>query len=178
MITIRCETENDIAAREALLDRAMGPGRAGKPSEKLRRNRLPAEGLALVAEMPDGQIAGSIRLWPVNAGAVPALLLGPLGVDPAHHGEGIGAKLMRMAIAEATFRGHGAILLVGDAPYYGRFGFSATRTASIAMPGPVDPARFLALELTPGALEGAAGEVMAAGRLAPRKAAPALRKAA
>ena len=178
MITIRLETPSDIIAREALLDDAMGAARVKKASEKLRRNRLPAEGLALVAETPDGQIVGTVRLWQVNAGGAPALLLGPLGVDPAHHGAGIGSRLMRMAIAEATWRGHGAILLVGDAPYYERFGFCALPAGRLAMPGPVDPARFLALELKDGALAKDAGDVIASGRLGARKAIPAVKKAA
>jgi predicted N-acetyltransferase YhbS len=178
MTTIRCETASDTQAREALLDAAMGPGRKLKASEALRRNRLPAAGLALVAEAEDGTLAGTVRLWPVLAGGVPALLLGPLEVAPAHHGSGIGSRLMRMALAEAAWRGHGAVLLVGDAPYYARFGFSAGLTQRLAMPGPVDPARFLALELKEGALTGAAGEVMAAGQLVSRPARASLERAA
>lgn len=171
MTMIRCETYLDIASREALLDAAMGPTRRQKPSEALRRNRLPAEGLALVAECLDGTLAGTVRLWPVLAGDTPALLLGPLAVDPAEAGAGIGSRLMRMAIAEAAWRGHGAILLVGDAAYYQRFGFSAEPAHGLAMAGDVDPARFLALELRPGALATARGMVMAAGRFDRRRAA-------
>ncbi|MGQ8634660.1 GNAT family N-acetyltransferase, partial [Agrobacterium sp. DKPNP3] len=93
-----------------------------------------------------------------------ALLLGPLAVDAAHEGKGIGSALMRAAIGEATRRGHGAILLVGDAPYYERFGFFADKTQHLMMPGPFERGRFLALELKSGWLEGAAGMLVAAGR--------------
>ncbi len=167
-ITIRPEVAADEAAREALLDLAMGEGRRKKASEKLRRRRLPAEGLAFVAAAETGEILATVRLWPVLAGAHPALLLGPLAVAPEAQGTGIGSRLMRRALAEAAFRGHGAVILVGDAPYYARFGFSAELTLALDMPGPVDRARFLALELQPGALAGASGMVAAAGRLAGR----------
>jgi len=159
------ESPADAAGREALLDRAMGPGRKRKSSEKLRRGRRPAEGLAFVARDATGQIVGTVRLWDVAVdGGAAALLLGPLAVHPAVKGGGIGSALMRHAIEEATRLGHGAILLVGDAPYYGRFGFSADRTAALAMPGPYERHRLLALELRPGALDGARGVIKAAGR--------------
>lgn len=163
---IEAERPADKAAREALLDRAMGPGRKRKSSEALRRGRLPAEGLALVARSADGAVLGTVRLWNVTlgAGGRPALLLGPLAVEPAVKSAGIGSALMRQAIAEARDLGHGAILLVGDEPYYGRFGFSAERTGGLAMPGPYERHRLLALELTQGALDGACGTITASGR--------------
>ena len=176
------ETPADVVAREALLDVAMGAGRRKKSSEKLRRGRVPAEGLALVARDGQGHVIGTVRLWNVEAGvgrdgvAVDALLLGPLAVDPAHEGQGIGAALMRAAISEATSRGHGAILLVGDAPYYERFGFFAEKTQHLVMPGPFARERFLALELKQGWLEGAAGMLTASGRKLSR--ASTLRRAA
>jgi predicted N-acetyltransferase YhbS len=177
-VSIREERAEDAQAREALLDAAMGPARRRKSSEKLRRHRLPAEGLALVAEDAQGRIVGSVRLWHVLAGLRPALLLGPLAVAQSLQGQGVGGKLMRRAIAEASFRGHCAILLVGDAPFYGRFGFSAELTRGLDMPGPVDPARFLALELRAGSLEGAGGALVASGRLASRTGPLALDRAA
>lgn len=164
------ENAGDVVARERLLDRAMGEGRFRKSSEKLRRGRLPAEGLALVARDGDGHVIGTVRLWNVEAGVdgsgnpVPALLLGPLAVDPDHEGKGIGGALMRAAITEAASRGHGAVLLVGDAPFYERFGFFAGKTAHLVMPGPFERHRFLALELKDGWLEGAAGMLVASGR--------------
>lgn len=109
-----------------------------------------------------------MRLWSVTAGpGRPALLLGPLAVDPARQGEGLGALLMQDAIGRAKALGHRAILLVGDAPYYARFGFSAEATKALWLPGPVDRERFLGLALAPGALENAAGLVQATGDVAP-----------
>lgn len=163
--TIETELPADVAAREVLLDRAMGPGRKRKSSEKLRRGRLPAEGLALVARSADGNLAGTVRLWNVTlgVGGQPALLLGPLAVEPAVKSAGIGSALMRHVITQARRLGHGAILLVGDEPYYGRFGFSAERTGALAMPGPYERHRLLALELKSGALDGACGIITASG---------------
>jgi predicted N-acetyltransferase YhbS len=163
MITIRDEIASDIAAREALLDRCLGERRTAKSSERLREGRLPAEGLALTAER-DGELVATVRLWHVEANGMPALLLGPLAVAPALQGEGLGRAMMREAIWRAACRGHGAILLVGDAPYYSRFGFSAAGMADLAMPGPVERERFLGLELRDGALAGASGVLVATGR--------------
>ncbi|MER8505091.1 N-acetyltransferase [Mesorhizobium sp. M0955] len=163
---IVAETAADIASREALLDRAMGPKRRKKSSEKLRRGRRPSEGLAFVARDASGTVAGTVRLWDVvlGEGGKTALLLGPLAVDPALKNAGIGSALMHHAIAEAARLGHAAILLVGDAPYYKRFGFSAAKTGPLAMPGPYERHRLLALELVEGALDGAQGTLKAAGR--------------
>ena len=164
------ENPGDVIARERLLDATMGPDRRRKSSEAIRRNRVPAEGLALVARDEAGHVIGTVRLWNVQAGVtpggrpVPALLLGPLAVDCRHEGKGIGGALMRAAILEARNRDHGAILLVGDAPYYERFGFSADKTRTLMMPGPFARDRFLALELRDGWLEGAAGIIVPAGR--------------
>ncbi|MDR6873611.1 putative N-acetyltransferase YhbS [Bosea sp. BE125] len=164
MITIREEIPSDAVAREALLDLCLGERRAAKSSERLREGRLPAQGLALTAER-DGEVVATVRLWHVEAGGVAALLLGPLAVAPALQGEGVGKAMMREVIWRAACRGHGAILLVGDAPYYERFGFSAALTRDLAMPGPVERERFLGLELRDGALAGARGMLTATGRL-------------
>ena len=115
---------------------------------------------------------GTVRLWNIEAGTrddrpVPALLLGPLAVDPQLAGTGIGAALMRHAIAEAATLGHAAILLVGDPEYYARFGFCADATAMLAMPGPFEPRRLQALELAQDHLHGASGIIAPAGRPAP-----------
>jgi len=168
MIAIRNERLSDAAAREALLDRAYGSARFTKSSARLRENRLPAEGLSFVAV--DGRkLVGTARLWNVSAGpGCPALLLGPLAVDPARQGHGIGAALMRHAIVAARELGHRAVLLIGDAPYYSRFGFSAEQTGALWMPGPYEQSRLLALELVPGALEGARGLIGATGAMAPK----------
>lgn len=169
---ISAETERDVVERDRLLDRAMGPKWRRKSSEKLRRGRKPSEGLALVARDGNGAVTGTVRLWDVSLGegGVSALLLGPLAVDPALKSGGMGSALMRQAIAEATRLGHRAILLVGDAAYYGRFGFSAEKTGSLAMPGPYERHRFLALELVSGALDGAAGVLKPTGRKVGAKA--------
>jgi predicted N-acetyltransferase YhbS len=168
MITIRNETLNDSAAREALLDRAFGDARFAKAAERLREGRLPAEGLSLIAE-DNNCVVGTVRLWHVVAGpARPALLLGPLAVDDAWRGLGIGAALMRRATEAAQELGHTALLLVGDAPYYARFGYSAEKTGSLWMPGPYERDRLLALELTAGALDGARGLIGASGQREPK----------
>ena len=164
------ENPGDVLARERLLDAAMGPNRRKKSSEAIRRDRIPAEGLALVARDEAGHVIGTVRLWNIQAGvspegrAVPALLLGPLAVDSAHEGKGIGGALMRAAILEAKKLGHGAILLVGDAPYYERFGFSTDKARTLLMPGPFERHRFLGLELKEGWLAGAAGIIVPTGR--------------
>ena len=168
MVAIRSELPPDVAAREALLDVAYGPGRFAKPSQRLRERRAPA--LSLVAHAED-RLVGTVRLWPVAVAGLAdtgraALLLGPLAVHPDCRRRGIGAALMRRAIRAARLAGHAAVLLVGDAAYYGRFGFSTAKTAALAMPGPFAPERLLALELVPGALDGAHGVIRAA---APRR---------
>lgn len=175
MIRIRDEIAADAPARETLLDRCLGERRTAKSSERLREGRLPAEGLALTAEL-DGEIVGTVRLWHVEANGVPALMLGPLAVKPELQGEGLGKMLMREALWRAACRGHGAVILVGDASYYARFGFDPALTRDLAMPGPVERERFLAIELRDGALDGAHGVLIAAGELA-EGVAP-LRKAA
>jgi predicted N-acetyltransferase YhbS len=171
MVTIRRERTADRAAREQLLDAAYGPVRFTKPSQQLRNGRNPADGLSFVAA-EDGRVVGTVRLWTVSAGADrPALLLGPLAVDPAYRKRGIGAALMQRAMREAARLGYGAVLLVGDASYYGRFGFSADRTAGLWLPGPYEPHRLLACELVAGSLDGARGLIRAP-RPAPSRLAP------
>mgnify|MGYP001765181509 CR=1 FL=1 len=167
------ERDGDVVARERLLDAAMGPERFRKTSERLRAGRKPA--LAMVARDETGRLIGTVRLWHVAAGGRAALLLGPLAVDAARRCDGVGGALMRAAIAAATQAGHGAILLVGDAPYYTRFGF-ARAPRVVHMPGPVELDRFLALELRAGALDGAEGRLVATGERAGRRR--ATRKAA
>jgi predicted N-acetyltransferase YhbS len=162
-VTIHAETRFDVVARERLLDAAFGPARFAKTCERLRESRSPAEGLAFTARA-DGRLIGTIRLWSIVAGGVPALLLGPLAVDRAHEGRGVGGALMRHALGEARRLGHRAVILVGDAPYYARFGFSRAPVADLLLPGPVNAARFLGLELEPGALAPAIGLVVPSGR--------------
>jgi predicted N-acetyltransferase YhbS len=162
MVTIIPEKEIHVPQREALLDRAFGPKRRRKTSERLREGRIPADSLAFAAVNRSGRLIGTVRLWDIDAGtAGKALLLGPVAVDARHRGRGLGSALMRHAIAAAQVQGARAILLVGDQPFYSRFGF--VKLDGLALPGPVDPDRFLGLELEPGALAGATGLVAAAG---------------
>ena len=165
MVTIRAELSSDIGQREALLDRAFGLKRFRKTSEKLRKGRVSAFAFSAVDE--NGRLVGTIRLWNIIAGsASDALLLGPLAVDDAQSGKGIGTALMNHALAAAKQAGHPAILLVGDQPYYQRFGFEQGLTRSLHLPGPVERGRFLGLELVEGALDGAEGLVCASGGMA------------
>jgi predicted N-acetyltransferase YhbS len=168
---IRAERPEDVQARETLLDAAFGAARFEKTSERLRAGRQPADGLALVAGA-GAALIGTVRLWPVRAGRVDALMLGPLAVARSHRGLGVGAQLMRAAVAGASARGHRAIVLVGDAPYYERFGFDGELTRGLALPGPVERDRFLGLELIPGALRSAKGLVVATGCRAPGRVPP------
>lgn len=164
MVTIRTEIASDVVSRERLLDKAFGKTRVRKTSERLREGRLPADGLAFTAVDGKGRVVGTVRLWSIIAGSAgPSLLLGPLAVDCKAQGKGLGRALMEHAINSARVMGHDSILLVGDAPYYTRFGFDVAKTRSLHLPGPVDRNRFLGLELTPGALDGAEGLIVASG---------------
>lgn len=168
-VAVEDEREGDAEAREALLDRAFGPARFRKTCQKLRAGRLPAQGLALVARV-EGQLVGTVRQWHVAAGGVPAVMLGPLAVDLRYRDLGIGARLMQESIARAAALGHRAILLVGDAPYYERFGFARRHTLGLRLPGPVEAERFLGLALTSDAFAAAHGLVRPTGPAAmPRK---------
>jgi predicted N-acetyltransferase YhbS len=156
---IRAERASDVAAREALLDACFGENRHQRTCQRLRDGRAPAEGLALSA-VREGRLVGTVRLWHVSAGGRPALMLGPLAVDAASRKLGLGAALMEYALAAARARGHGAVILLGDAPYYARFGFSAEKTGELMLPGPFERERLLALELREGALDGAWGMIV------------------
>jgi predicted N-acetyltransferase YhbS len=168
MVTIRHERSTDTPARERLLDAAFGAARWDKASECVREGRFPADGLSLVA-VESGRIVGTVRLWNVSAGlARPGLLLGPLAVAADACNRGIGASLMRRAVREARRLGHRAVLLVGDAPYYGRFGFSAEKTGALRLPRPYEQHRLLGVELKAGALDGARGQIRATGNRLPK----------
>jgi len=155
---IRAERTSDVAAREALLDACFGANRHTRTCQRLRDGRTPAEGLALSA-VAGGKLMGTLRLWHVSAGGVPALMLGPLAVEVASRKLGVGAALMDRALAAATARGHRAVILLGDAPYYARFGFSSGKTGELSLPGPFERDRLLGLELREGALDGAWGMI-------------------
>ena len=166
-LLIRSERAADIAARETLLDETFGESRQLRTCQRLRDGRAPAEGFAFSA-LRQGRLVGTLRLWHVSAGGVPALLLGPLAVDPSCRDLGIGSALLNHALAIARQRGHGAVILLGDAPYYGRFGFSAVKTGELSLPGDFERDRLLGLELRDGALDGAWGMIAPIGKAAPQ----------
>lgn len=163
---IRAERASDVAAREALLDACFGLNRHTRTCQRLRDGRAPAEGLAL-SVVRQGRLVGSVRLWHVSAGGKPALVLGPLAVDASCRGLGIGAALMKHALATAVARGHGAVILLGDAAYYERFGFTPAKTGALSLPGPFERERLLGVELHNGALDGASGMIVPTGAMAP-----------
>lgn len=164
MMTMGYETSTDIAAIEALLDQEFGPDRHGKTCQRLRDGQVPAANLALVLrrQNQDGssQLVGTLRFWDILVGQTTrALLLGPLAVDSSLQGTGLGSKLMRHGLNLAAAAQHRAVILVGDEPYYRRFGFRADLTTAMDLPGPVDRSRFLALELQANALANACGPI-------------------
>src|ERR1700742_1209608 len=164
---IRAEKASDVVAREALLDACFGENRHLRTCQRLRDGRAPADGLALSA-VARGKIVGTVRLWHVSAGGVPALVLGPLAVDSACRKLGVGAALVTRALEAAKARGHRAVLLLGDAAYYGRFGFSAEKTGELMLPGAYEQERLLGLELLEGALGGAWGMIVPTGGSPPQ----------
>jgi predicted N-acetyltransferase YhbS len=173
---IRAERASDVAAREALLDACFGANRHLRTCQRLRDGRAPAEGLSLSA-VAGGRLVGTLRLWHVSAGGQPALMLGPLAVEASSRQLGAGAALMARALAEAKARGHRAVVLLGDAPYYSRFGFSAAKTGQLSLPGAFERERLLGLELAEGALDGAWGMIVATGARLPKIRAVRTRKA-
>jgi predicted N-acetyltransferase YhbS len=173
---IRAERASDVVAREALLDACFGDNRHTRTCQRLRDGRAPAEGLAFSA-VRQGRLVGTLRLWHVSVGGVRALVLGPLAVDPSCRELGIGAELMNQALAAAKARRHGAVILLGDAPYYARFGFSALKTGELSLPGPFERDRLLGLELHEGALDGASGMIVPKGMAALSARAARTRKA-
>ena len=144
--------------------------------QRLRDGRAPAEGLAFTA-LADGHMVGTLRLWHVSAGGIPALMLGPLAVEASSRKLGAGAALMDHALAAATARGHRAVILLGDEPYYARFGFSSERLAGLSLPGPFERDRLLGLELVPDVLDGARGMIVPTGLSLPVRKAPRARAA-
>jgi predicted N-acetyltransferase YhbS len=152
----------EMPAHDAEIDHisaeAFGPGRFARAAFRIREGGPHDRSLSFVA-LDGGSVIGSVRLTPVVVGIFPALLLGPLAVRPSWKKKGVGKALMRMAIEAARADGHGLVVLVGDEPYYGPFGFRRTPHGQIRMPAPVDPDRLLACELIPHSLEKAHGMV-------------------
>ncbi|HUO93831.1 MAG TPA: N-acetyltransferase [Rhizomicrobium sp.] len=158
MWEIREERAEDRAAIDALVEKSFGPGRFAKSAYRLREGVDPEADLSFVA-IEDGALRGSNRFWPVIVGDMPALLLGPLAVETERRGRGMGIQLMQRGIDEARAKGHRAIILVGDLPYYSRVGFVPVKRGRVKLPGPVDLARLLGLSLVEGALEALEGPV-------------------
>lgn len=159
MVTLTSEDPADLSAIDDLLDLTFGPGRYAKTAYRFREGVSPVRELSLVAREAGG-IRGSLRFWPILVGASRGLLLGPLAVDPALRGQGIGIGLMIMGLARARRAGFPWVMLVGDEPYYARVGFQRTLAGRFIFPGPVDPARLLTRALLPGSLDGLSGAVL------------------
>ncbi len=157
MIRLRPENDDDWWEVEALFDLCFAPGREALSSYRLREGIPPVAGLSLVARDETGILAGAIRFWPVRVAGQPVLLLGPVAVHPTHQGEGLGGALIRDGLEAARQRGWLRVMLVGDAPYYTRFGFE--KLQDVVMPPPTNPDRVLGLELSPGAWAGIRGDV-------------------
>ena len=160
MLQLNVETPEDWWEVEALYDLCFAPGRTALSSYRLREEVPMVGPLCQVARDEGGILAGAIRYWPVQIGAVEALLLGPIAVHPTRQGEGVGAILIEETLAAAAGLGWERALLVGDAPYYRRFGFE--KLSDVAMPPPTNPERVLGRSLVPGAWDRIAGEVMLA----------------
>jgi len=161
MYDLAIEQPDDWWEVEALYDLCFAPGREALSSYRLRDGNDPIALLSLVARDPDGILAAAIRYWPILVGAAEALLLGPIAVHPTRQGEGLGGLLMSDSLGHARSGGWQRVLLVGDAPYYGRFGFQ--RLDGVEMPPPTNPERILGLDLVPGAWAGVTGKVTRAG---------------
>ncbi len=162
---IKLETPGDENTLSELAAEAFGPGRFARSAYRVREGTPPVASLSL-AGWRNGKLVGGIRFTAIGIGAQEnALLLGPLVVAPAEKGNGYGRAFAEAGLARAREEGFGLVLLVGDMPYYGRFGFvPVTPHGKIVLPGPADPARLLALELQPGALATASGQVKAFAR--------------
>lgn len=157
-VTISPESADDAVAIEHLHERTFGPGRYAKTAYRLREvtpHDLPLSFVAHIGTL----MVGSVRLSRIRVGEKPALLLGPLTIEPPFRSRGIGMKLIQRALEEARKAGHRLIVLVGDEPYYARAGFRRIPKGKVKLPGPVDPARLLVAELAEGAATDLAGAV-------------------
>lgn len=158
MWDIRAERPEDAPLVDALTAQSFGPGRYAKSAYRLREGVEAEPGLSFVA-VEDGILRGSVRFWAVTVGKEPSLLLGPLAVQSDQRGRGIGIALMQKGLEEAKKKGHKSVILVGDAPYYGRVGFQPVKSGRIKFPGPVDQSRILGIGLADGALDTLEGPV-------------------
>lgn len=159
--TLTAEKPEHADAIERVLDRAFGPGRFAKTSERVREQGAAAEpGLSRVALDAAGAVVGVCRIWRVRAG-VEVYFLGPLAVDPAVQSAGLGAALTRACLTACRTMGGNGVLLVGAAAFFAPLGFSVVPPTRLTLPGPVDPARVLWCELRPGGLDKVQGEISA-----------------
>lgn len=160
-LVIRKALAQDVPEISRLHARVFGPGRFARSAYRVREGKGHLSRYCLVAHL-GGQLIASLRMTEITIGGQPgAALLGPVAVDPDHRGIGLGTKLMNEAIAAAQAGGTSLVVLVGDDPYYGRFGFKVVPAGQIAFPGPVNPARLLARELKDGALANFRGLIAA-----------------
>jgi predicted N-acetyltransferase YhbS len=157
-LTILAETADDAVPIDRLHERTFGPGRYARTAYRIREGRGHILDLSFTARIGT-LLVGSVRLTPVQIGETPALLLGPLTVEPPFRERGIGQALIERAVAEARAKGHRLIVLVGDEPYYAKAGFKRIPKGRASMPGPVDPARLLVAELAAGAFENVSGPI-------------------
>lgn len=157
-ITILPETADDHIAIERLHERTFGPGRYARTAYRIREGVSHRFDLSFTARIGT-LLVGSVRLSPVRIGGVPALLLGPLTVEPPFRGRGIAKALVARSLDEARKKGHKLVVLVGDEPYYGPLGFKRIPKGRAKMPGPVDPGRLLVAELHEGAFESVSGDI-------------------
>ncbi|MGB7316840.1 MAG: N-acetyltransferase [Planktotalea sp.] len=157
MYELKRETSEDWWEVEALYDLCFAPGREALSSYRLRDGIAPVGTLSCVARDGDGILSGAIRYWPVLVGGTPTLLLGPVAVHPTRQGEGLGGALVRDSLARAAESGWERVLLVGDEPYYSKFGFA--RLDGVFMPPPTNPARVLGLSLRSDAWRDVTGNV-------------------
>ena len=155
-LTILPETLSDALAIERLHERTFGPGRYARTAFRIREGRGHLLELSFTARIGT-LLVGSLRLTPIRIGETPALLLGPLTVEPPFRERGVGSALIKRALQDAGAKGHKLVVLVGDEPFYGKIGFKRIPKGQVKMPGPVDPARLLVAELSPGAFEGVSG---------------------
>jgi predicted N-acetyltransferase YhbS len=157
-LTILPEKPNDADAIERLHERTFGPGRYVLSAYRLREHVEHLLELSFTARIGT-LLVGSVRQLPICIGDTPALMLGPLTVEPPFRKRGVGRALLDRALDDAKKAGHRLIVLVGDEPYYGRVGFKVVPKGSVTMPGPVDYSRLLVAELAEGAFDGVSGEI-------------------
>ena len=157
MYQFKQEQQADWWEVEALYDLCFAPGREALSSYRLRDQVAPVVGLSMVARDPGDILGGAIRYWPIVVGCHEALLLGPVAVHPTRQGEGLGGALIRDSLALAASQGWQRVLLVGDGPYYQRFGFE--KLNDVVMPPPTNPDRVLGLSILQDAWLGVCGPV-------------------